>query len=335
VKERFLKYLKYVGPVGVPLLYLACLAFFADLTFPYRRLKEHIVGQFNAGQRTSGGTQELQIEDLSGYWLSGVRMSGVTLLTAAAEPGRAPTKIEIDEATARYSLLPMLIGNSDMNFDALAFGGEASGSYDTSGKDRSVDVTLDSIDVGKLQPLVDLLGVPLGGKVAGTVHLTMPEGKASKGTGSVALEITDTSVGDGKAKLKGALALPKIDVGTLTFAADAKDGVLKITKLVAGGKDLEVQGDGRIMMRELAPDSLLDLLVRFRINDAYRAKSDITKSLFGAPGSNAPALFELADPKIKQSKRPDGFYGWSFRGPLSRPEIFPAGMAGGVTPTKP
>ncbi len=186
-------------------------------------------------------------------------------------------------------------------------------------------MTLDSIDVGKLQPLVDLLGVPLTGKLGGTVHLTMPEGKASKGNGSVSLEIQDVSVGDGKAKIKGALALPKVDVGTLTFDAEAKDGVLKISKLVAGGKDLEVQGDGRITMRELATDSLLDLQIRFRINDAYRAKSDLAKSLFGMPGSTAPALFEMADPKVKMSKRPDGFYAWGFRGPLSRPEIYPAG----------
>jgi type II secretion system protein N len=329
VKERVLKYLV---PVGIPVLYVFCLALFASLNFPYRRLKEHIVGDFNAAQRASGGLQELQIDDLSGYWLSGVRMSGVSLLTGSPQAGKAPTKIEIDDATARYALLPLLIGNSDVNFDAYAFGGEASGSYDVGGKDRSVDVTLDSIDVGGLQPLVDLLGVPLGGKLAGTVRLTMPDGKASKGTGSVSLEIQDTWVGDGKAKIQGALALPKIDVGTLTFAADAKDGVLKITKLVAGGKDLEVQGDGRITMRELATDSLLDLQIRFRINDAYRAKSDLTKTLFGAPGSTAPSLFDMADPKIKQSKRPDGFYGWSFRGALSRPEIFPAGMVIGAVP---
>jgi type II secretion system protein N len=335
MKEQVLKYVgKYLGPVGMPVLYVFCLAIFMSLTFPYRRLKEHIVGDFNVSQRAAGGMQELQIDDLSGYWLSGVRMTGVTLSTASPEVGKPPTKIEIDDATARYQLLPALIGNSDLNFDAYAFGGEASGSYDISGKDKAVDVTLDSIDVGKLQPLVDLLGVPLAGKLGGTVHLTMPEGKASKGTGSIALEIRDTSVGDGKAKIKGALALPKIDVGTLTFAAEAKDGVLKISKLVAGGKDLELQGDGRITMRELATDSLLDMQIRFKINDAYRAKSDITKSLFGSPGSTAPGLFEMADPKIKQSKRPDGFYGWTFRGPLGRPDIFPAGMVAGPA-TKP
>ena len=248
--------------------------------------------------------QELQIDDLSGYWLSGVRMSGVTLLTASPEAGKTPTKIEIDEATARYSLLALLVGYSDINFDAFAFGGEASGSYDVGGKDRSVDVTLDSIDVGQAPAARRSFGRPARRQARRRGALDDARRKGVQGNGSVSLEIQDASVGDGKAKIKGALALPKIDVGTLTFAADAKDGVLKITKLVAGGKDLEVQGDGRITMRELATDSLLDLQVRFRINDAYRAKSDITKSLFGAPGSNAPALFEMADPE--RSGSPSG-----------------------------
>jgi type II secretion system protein N len=325
VKDRLLKYAKYAGPIGFPLFFVVCLAIFAALLFPYRRLKERIVTEFNANSQASGGqAQELQIEDMSGYWLSGVKMTNAALLSAPAEPGKPPSRVQIDEATVRYQLLPLLIGHSDIHFDAFAFGGEASGSYDVGGKDKSVDVDLDTIDIGKVQALVDLLGVPLAGKLGGTVHLTMPEGRASKGTGSVSIEIQDASVGDGKAKIKGALALPRIDVGTLTFAAEAKDGLMKITKLMAGGKDLEVQGEGRINMRELATDSLIDLQIRFKINDAYRNKSDVTKSLFGAPGSNAPALFEMADPKIKQAKRADGFYGWSLRGPLGKPEFFPS-----------
>jgi len=170
-----------------------------------------------------------------------------------------------------------------------------------------------------------MIGLPLQGKLTGTVKLTMPEGKPSKGSGDVSLEASDVTVGDGKAKLKGALALPKIDVGTLSLSAEAKEGSLKISKLAAGGKDLELQGDGRITMREAFGDALCDAQIRFKINDAYRTKNDVTKSLFGAPGSNAPALFELADPKIKQAKRADGFYGWTLRGPLSRLDFIPAG----------
>jgi type II secretion system protein N len=333
VKERFLKYAKYAGPVGYPLFYVVCLMLFASLTFPYRRLKEHVTASFNAAQGSSTPAQELQIDDMSGYWLSGIRMSGVTLLTAPAEPGKPPARLQIDEATVRYSLMPLLIGSSDVNFDVDAFDGEANGSFEVSGKDQTIDVTLDSMDVAKVEPLVSMLGVPLAGKLSGRIHLSMPEGKASKGVGSISLEIKGAAVGDGKAKIKNALALPRVDVGTLTFAAEAKDGVLKVTKFVAGGSDLELQGEGRITMRELATDSLSDLQVRFRINDAYRNKSEVTKSLFGAPGSNVPPLFELVDPKIKQSKRTDGFYAWSIRGPLGRLDFLPAG--GGVAPMAP
>jgi type II secretion system protein N len=326
MKERILAYvLKYSGTVGYPLFYLFCLAVFLPVTFPYDRLKERIVAGFNASSTSGPGQQELQVDDLSGYWLSGVRMKGVRLSTAQSEPGKPPSKLEIDEATVRYSMLPMLIGNSSLGFDVLAFGGEASGSYDQGGKQKSVEVTLENIDIGEVDPVVQLLGVPLAGKLGGSIRLSMPDGKANKGAGAVALEIKDVSVGDGKAKLKGTIALPKLDVGPITFSADAKDGVLKITKMVAGGKDVELQGDGRIMMRELATDSLLEAQVRFKINDVYKAKSDLTKSLFGAPGSNASGLFELADAKIRQAKRSDGFYVFSVRGPLGSPEFVPVG----------
>jgi type II secretion system protein N len=330
VKERLLK---YAGYVGYPLFYLVCLFVFASLTFPYDKLKQRVVASFNAEQRPGASQQELQIDEMSGYWLSGVRMRGVRLLSAPSEPGRPPSRIQIDEVTVRYSILSGLIGNRDMSFDVYAFGGEAAGSFDVHGKDKAFQVTLDTIDLGQLEPLVQILGVPLQGKLSGSIRLTMPEGKASKASGAISLEAKDVAVGDGKAKLKGALALPKLDVGSLTFAGEAKDGILKITKLVAGGKDVEVQGDGRITMRDGGmSDSLCDGQVRFKINDTYRNKSDITKSLFGAPGSNAPALFELADPKVKQSKRADGFYAWTMRGPVSHLDFIPAGGGGGGAP---
>jgi type II secretion system protein N len=330
VKEKLLKLtVKYAGLVGYPLFYVVCLCVFASITFPYDKLKERMVAGFNAQQRAGNGQEELQIDEMSGYWLSGVRVKGVRLLTASSEPGKPPSKIQIDEATARYSLLSALVGSSNVSFDAFAFGGELSGSYGVHGSDKAIDVTLDGIDLGEVTPLVQLLGVPLQGKLGGTIRLTMPEGKTSKASGAISLEAKDVAVGDGKAKIKGALALPKLEVGALAFVAEAKEGTLRVTKLVAGGKDVEVQGEGRITLRDPASDSLCDAQARFKINDAYRNKSDITKSLFGTPGSTAPALFELADPKVKQSKRADGFYVWTLRGPLGHIEFIPAGGAGG------
>jgi type II secretion system protein N len=320
MKERLLRYGRFAA---FPAFYVLCLAIFAPLTFPYDELKQRIAFSFNDDQRATGGQQELHIESLDGYWLSGVRMKGVQLLSASSEAGKAPTKIEIDEATVRYSILSALVGSGDIDFSADAFGGEISGSFDSHGKDKSLEATLDSIDLGKVTPLVQLLGVPLDGKLGGNVRLALPEGRASKATGALSFESRDTAVGDGIAKLKGALALPKLEVGTITLAADVKDGVVKLTKFVSGGKSLDLQGDGRITLRDQVADALCDMQVRFRISDSYRTKNEVTQSLFGAPGSSAPPLFEL-DPRVKQSKRADGFYGWSMRGPITHLDFAPA-----------
>jgi len=325
VKER----IKKIAPwVGFPIFYLFCLVIFAAWTFPNDKLKERIILSFNQQQREAGGNQELKIDELSVWRVSGVDAKGVRLISAPTEAGKAPSEIRIDEARARVSLLGLLIGNKDINFHVEAFGGTVDGSYDDHGKERRIEVEVEDVDLAMADPIKELIGVPVEGKIGGEIKLTMPEAKLSKANGTVTLEAKDVAVGDGKAKLKGALALPRLQVGNLTINAEAKEGVLRVAKLAAGGKDLELQGEGRVQLRETMPDSLCDVNVRFKINDNYRTKSDITKSLFGAPGSTMPALFEL-DPKVKQSKRQDGFYGWHMRGALGKPDFDPAPFAGG------
>jgi type II secretion system protein N len=327
LKER----LKSLAPkIGFPIFYVLSLGVFASLTFPYDKLKERIVVTFNAQQRALGAQQELQIDELTSHFITGVKAKGVRLTSLNAEPGKPPVELKIDEARAKIALLPLLIGHHDVSFHLDAFGGEIDGEYDELGVDRAVEVELKGVDMGKVEPLTAMLGLPMEGKLSGTIKVSMPEGKASKGSGAAAFEATDVALGDGKAKLKGALALPRIVVGSLSFTGEAKEGVLKVTKLTAGGKDVELQGDGKVQMREMALESSCDVNVKFKVNDGYRTKSDVTKSLFGAPGSNAPALFELADPKVKQAKRPDGFYAFHIRGLLGRPDFEPQGGGGGA-----
>jgi type II secretion system protein N len=324
-KARALK----VAPwIGYPIFYVFAFAVFAVATFPLDKVKERIVTSFNSKQRETNGHDELHIGDMTGYWLTGVKMSDVRLLSAAADPTQPPSELKVDEARVRLEILPLLIGNEDLDFHLSAFGGEVSGSYDLKGNNKVVEVELSGIDLSQVTALSGLIGLPIEGTLDGSVKLTMPEGKASKASGTIALEASNVAIGDGKAKLKGLYAPPKVVVGTLSIAGEAKDGTLKITKLAAGGKDIELQGDGRISMREQAMESLVDLSLRFKINDGYRNKNDVTKMLFGSPGSPIPPVIESLDPRVKASKRTDGFYGWQLRGPLGRLE--PAPQGGGV-----
>ncbi len=316
---------------GYPLFYVFCFVAFVSALFPFEVLKERIVIQFNATQRAAGAPQEIAIDDMTSSWPIGVKAIGVHLTQppAATDPKAQPVVLTVDEARANISIPALLIGRKKVNFSIDGFGGSVWGHYEEIGTDREVDVNLKEIDLGQVAPVTALLGVPMEGQLKGEISITMPEGKASKGTGTVDLQGTDIAVGDGKAKLKGLLALPRLVVGDLAIAAEAKDGVLKFTKFEASGKDVEIGGEGRILMRELATESVCDVTLKFKVNDVYKGKSDLTKNLFGAPGSTKGGDLEMLVPQVKAAKRPDGYFGFHLRGLLGRPDFDPAPNASG------
>ena len=308
-------------------------SFVLRLVFPYDKIRERAVATFNSQQRPGPGQQQLSIDEIGGWWLTGVRVKGIRIVSAPSEPGAAPSEMKIDEARAKIGVLAAIIGHTDVSFHIDAFGGEIDGTYEDSPKERSVDADIDGVDFTQINSLTDLLGLPVEGHAKGKLVLVMPEQKASKGTGSLTLDVADVAIGDGKAKLKNALDWPKLAVGPLSLTAEAKDGVLKVTKLSAGGKDLELSGEGKVQMRDLASESTVDVNMKFKINDSYRSKSKLTEALFGVPGSTKGGDVDRFVPKMKSAHRADGFYSFRLQGLLSKLEPRPDPSYGGSVGT--
>jgi len=329
-----------------PAFYVFCLLVFGYLTFPYDRLKDRLIAEFDLAQQKRGGSapQRLEIDSLDAYWISGVEVKGARLILPPAESGVTrrsslgsdalagkdkadapkPTVIEIDEAHARVKILPLLLGRVRVTFWGSLFGGEIEGVAPIGKSAGAVEVEVSGIDLSRVTPLSDLLsGLPVHGTVAAKLELEAPDGKFNKANGSLELTATDVSVSDGKTKIQGLLALPEAKLGDLTLSAEAKDGVLKVTKLSANGVDIELAGDGKFNVREPWQLSSADVYLRFKFQDAYRTKNDATKSLLGEPGSSLPALIEMQQPKLKRAKRADGFYGWHVHGQLKKLKFDP------------
>ena len=331
--EKWKERLRRIGPkAGYPVFYLFCLIVFLSWTFPYDKLRDRIVTQFNAQQKGSAHPQELQIDDLDSSFLTGVKAKGVRLISPPAEPGKAPSVLALDEASARISLLGLLVGNRDVSFKIEAFDGTIKGSFEDSGKNRAVEMEFDGVDIGRVDTIAANIGFPLDGKLTGTIKLDLPEGKASKANGALSLEVKDMNAGNAKELTvktpMGPFTLPRLKVGNLSLTGEAKDGVLKLTKLAAQGGDVDVSGDGKITLREVANDSHLDANVKFKINDSYRTKNDKTKLLFGAPGSKEKPMLEM-DPKMSRAKTPDGYFVLRVAGTLGRPDVQPGSGGGG------
>lgn len=336
MKQRLLRILKFLA---YPTLYLSCLMLFFYLTFPWNRLKDRLVAEVAIrAQKPKSAIQRVEIDDLDSYWFTGVEASGVRIYLPPSDDAGAdkdkPTEsvVKVDELNARLQILPMFLGRFRVKFWAHAFNGDVNGTVPIGGSSGPVEIQLDAIDLGYVDLIKDTLGIPIKGVATGKLELSAEGGKFSKANGMLDLAINGVTVGDGKSKIKNQIALPEAKIGDLVIAAEAKDGALKITKFEANGTDIELAGDGKISVREPAMNSVADLYVRFKFTDAYRNKSDLTKTLLGAPGSSAPSLFELADPRIKRSKRTDGFYGWHVHGALGKLKFDPSttdGPAGG------
>ena len=333
MKERLVRVAKWIA---FPAFYLLCLAMFGYLTFPYGRLKDRLLVEFEKHGRPG---QRIEIGKLSSYWLSGVELTNVKLHMppdepAAAFPGSgdfgaaaAPAKetvIAIDEAHVRVRVLPLLLGRVRVDFYAAAFGGEIRGTAPVGDSKGDVELELDHVDLGKIEPIGQAVGVPIRGTATGKLALNTADGKFNKASGTLEMTIADMVVSDGKTKIQGLIELPPAKLGDLTLSAEAKDGVLKVTKLAATGADLELVGDGKFTLKEPWHDAVADLFLRFKFTDAYRGKTATTKSLLGEPGSATGGLMEMQVPKMKRAKRSDGFYGWHIFGPLKRLKYDPS-----------
>jgi type II secretion system protein N len=299
------------------------------LTFPFERLRDRIIGDFNTHQ---GPTSRLRIGNMSGYWLTGIEADKIVITQASkakgAEPGAdsKPKTIKIDSAHASLSLLRLLLGTTAVSFGAEAFGGRVSGSAANGSSEQTFDFNLERLDAGQMPFFDDLVGLPMKGTLEGQAELVLADRKWSKSDGKIEVSIGNLKVGDGKAKVLNAIALPEVNVGRVKLSATITGGRLKIEKLSAKGSDLDLVVDGGVRLRDPVGTSLLDLNLRFLFSDAYRSKNETTEAMLGKPGSKTPGLFELT-PQVQRSKRSDGYYGWRVVGTLDRPVFEPSATA--------
>jgi type II secretion system protein N len=328
---------KWLAWIGYPLAYICLLAFFARLTFPFERLRDRIVGEFNAKQ---GPASRLHIADMSGFWLAGVEASKIELTEAPkAKVGQLapvdakPKVMTIDAAHVSVSLLRFLFGTTAVSFGAEAFGGELDGKMTSNSSEQTYDLDLEKLNVGQVPFLDELVGLPMKGTLQGALDLALADKNWAKGEGKIEFTITGLRVGDGKAKVLNAIALPEISVGNVNLNASVTAGRLKIEKLAAKGSDLDLGVDGGMRLRDPLGTSLLDLSLKFKFSDKYRNKNETTRALLGAPGSTSPGLFELT-PQVQKSKRPDGYYGWHIGGTLDHPTFDPSAAAGPIRPAQ-
>jgi type II secretion system protein N len=251
-------------------------------TFPYERLRDYVMSQASSTTETSA--RNVQIGDIHPFGMTGVMLRDVEITQTSTEPDSQPSVLRFSELSAKLSPLSLLFGDKKLAFHAAAGGGKLDGVFTRGSDAQHVTAKLAAFDVAKAG-LGSFIGLPLKGKASGSVDLSLATDVA-KSVGTVKLELRGLHIGDGKAKIKvpalgsSGLTLDEVDAGKLQFDVDLKDGLATLTKFATDGRDLKLDGKGSARLVDPLKRSRLDLDLDLTFSDAYKNKSDRTKTIF-------------------------------------------------------
>lgn len=277
---------------GYPLFFFLCFVVFAYRTFPYDRLADRIVQE----ARTRG--YEIEIGDLTNSGLAGLSFENLRVVLPPEEESAPPLDVTFDELSVGTSLFSLMSDTKSYSFDADLAGGEAMGDISLGGDDMEVDAEIDDISLEAIPALRKFTRVPVAGTLNAEIVLALPN-EIAESTGNVEITIEGLNLGDGESQIEipgwGGLTLDRADVGNLELLATIADGTAKIERATAHGKDLQADALGRVRLLHPLKRSELNVMVRVKIEDAYKERSP-----------KIATMLELASAGIKAAMTTDG-----------------------------
>jgi type II secretion system protein N len=301
-------------------LFLVGLLFFIYMTFPWDRLVA--LGIKMAEDRAK---MTIDIKGFAPSFGTGVVADEVTITTKPVGADKEGTTYQLNNVSARISVLSLLVGSYKLSFEGELLGGSAEGVIELAGNnERAIDVELSGIDLSKIEMISGYTGLPVQGRIGGTVDLEIPAKGLRFSNGKIALRIDNGKVGEKGAKLDpskhGGRKTPGYDtsitlqegamLGTFICDVDIKDGKGEIKEFAANGGDVEASMTGSILLREGFVASVLSGVFKFRFNEEYVEQ-------------NKMSLF-LTAPDLAQAKTDDGFFAFNINDPLNRLKFKPS-----------
>lgn len=277
---------------GYPAFFLFCFVFFAYKTFPYERLADRLV------QEAQAQGYELEIVDLTHSGLTGLTFENLRLVLPAEGDDSPPVDVIFEELTVSTSLFSLISDTKSYAFDAEVAGGEAEGDLVLGENTIEVDAELEDIDLAALPILRRFTKVPLSGTLNGDVELDLPS-EIAESSGNVEITIEGLHVGDGESKLEipgwGGLTLDEADAGNLELVAVIEEGSANIERATSHGKDVELDALGRVRLLRPLKRSELNVMLRVKIQEAYKERS-----------AKVATMLELASSGLKAAQTADG-----------------------------
>ncbi len=267
-------------------------------TFPADALAQRLVFEL---QRRSGGAWRAEYKDASTFRLSGLQFENVKIkYTDLREPLASPQIVAMDALRARVRILPLMLRRWSLQTQVRLHEGLLAATFTAHGSSREVEAEADQIDFNQPPLLATLLGIPVGGKLNGTLEAAW-DVEAKQANGEFEMVIDTGSVGPGSV---AGFTLPRVGLGQVTATGTLKDGQFRLEQFKQKGGNLSLQAKGHGTLHQQIARSQLDMCLRVRADASFLDSNPKIKG-----------VLQLAEVQMK--KDPEGYLNIPVTGPAT------------------
>jgi type II secretion system protein N len=220
---------KLIRALAYAAYFTAAFLVFLLFLFPFDRVKNRLESEVKA--RTP---VELSIDRISPRFFN-----RFVLVDVVVSDQKGQVLFESPSVNTHISLFGLVRGLLSVSLRGPAYGGELTVKAMQGSKTRSFIVDANNLDIGSYS-LFKVEGIKLSGKLGGSFDLTGTSGKG---------RLWVKNVTSRELKIKG-FPVPDLDFDQGWVEAEVKGDRLTIKKLELDGKELKVQANGDVVMRE-------------------------------------------------------------------------------------
>ena len=227
-------------------LFLVCLA----VTFPHELLVRHILER-----ATPPGPITIEVSGVHLGWPLAYTLDEVRLLERGADP--AVPLLTASAVRAAPSLLGLVRGQPyPLGVRARLYGGTLTALVDPRPTAFHVRVALASVDIGRYDPRRLFAEGRLRGRIDGAIELRGDARKPSTTSGQVALRGADLAIEGSKVQ---GITVPDLHFPEVRLAGAVKAGRLDLGELAVHGQEVNLSGQGSVLLQHPPLASLMNL----------------------------------------------------------------------------
>ncbi len=314
-----MEFLRKLRWVLYPSVFILVFLFGSYCTFPNEVVRKLVDGVVINAAMALGpkdrGLPTITMDKVSLWRGSGVSMKGLKVVWPA-DPKTPALVINLDALMGRIGLFSLLTNTKKISSKGEFYGGymESQVSIKKPNNLAGLNISLDKIDLAKMDFIEASLGTPLKGILDVMVDVDANSQLNKDGTGTIKINLENGIFGPGNINLPAggfvsSLAVPLLKLGKLTMDLSLDKGQVSSKTFTLTGGELEAEMQLNIGLGRVPQVSRLDGTGWFSLKKEFLAANETFKM-----------LFDLI-PELRAAQQGDGKVGFSIKGTLSRPQF--------------